>query len=325
MNERRCSNNDCTISETGICVLGHESAECPYFVSASDDGIRNVGTLGDAPSVVSIEGNRFPASDALKTPDIARLMSNEYCHLVGLIGMPDSGKTACIVSLYLLLAHDKLDGFRFADSKSLVAVDQLSRGARRWLDPMPMQMTSHTKLEDGRSPGFIHLKIRRNSDCTPLHLLISDLPGEWSSALVDSNRADRWGFLRSVDGIWVAVDGQMLTDRVRRRSTIHRTSLLIERVHAFLAPDIPPVHLVVTRLDLSKVPDETIQQIKVSGQRHGIDLSVSHVASFSRSPKIKPGTGLSELVEKTVTSRVVDDPFWPESLGDSNDRSDTLP
>ena len=321
MNESTCTNNECTIAETGVCVLGHNSGDCPHRISDNDGKITDeIDVLNEVSVLPSPENEpRFPPNAALGMDEIARLMSNEYCYLIGLLGMPNSGKTACIVSLYLLLSHNDLDGFEFADSRSLLALDELARGARRWTGAMPEQMTAHTKLEDGRSPGFMHLKLRRRPERSPLHLLIPDLPGEWSRALIDTNRTDRWSFLRSVDAVWVMVDGQMLTDRTQRGGTIHRTNLLIERVGAFLSPDVPPVHLVITRLDLSKPTEETIKQIRQSAKRCNIDLSISHVASFSNNPKIAPGRGLDNLVRITVATGDARDDFWPGAAGETCD------
>ena len=108
--------------------------------------------------------------------------------------MPDSGKTSCLVSLYLLLAHGNVGDFTFADSKSITALDELSRGARSWDGGMPEQMTVHTKKGDGRSAGLLHFKLVRQSDRARLHLVIPDLPGEWSTDLIDNNRTDRLQF-----------------------------------------------------------------------------------------------------------------------------------
>ena len=117
---------------------------------------------------------------------------------------------------------------------------------------MPEQMTAHTELRDGRSAGFLHFKLNRKSDCTRLHLLIPDLPGEWSTDLIDNNRTDRVKFLRAADAIWVMVNGQTLIEKDQRLDTIHRTSLLIDRIAEFFSPDVPTVRLVVTHLDLGK-------------------------------------------------------------------------
>ena len=97
------------------------------------------------------------------------LMGKEYCRIIGLLGMPGSGKTSCLVSLYLLLAHGNVGDFTFADSKSLTALDELSRGARNWDGGMPEQMTGHTEKggwQVGRPPALqTSSAIRSCSSC----------------------------------------------------------------------------------------------------------------------------------------------------------------
>ena len=315
MSEIVCTNTECTIEETGTCVLDYQPDECPNRVSKKDVAGSDDTDMLDSTLVLPAPENipRLPPSNALGIGDVFRLMRREYCHLIGLLGMPESGKTACIVSLYLRLAHSDLDGFNFADSRSLLALDELSRGARSWSESMPEQMTAHTKLEDGRSPGFMHLKLRRQLDGTPLHLLIPDLPGEWTKALIDKNRTDRWSFLRAVDAVWIMVDGRTLADRTQLRGAIHRTNLLLERVAEFLNPDVPPVHIVVTRLDLSVPADDTLRQLRDNARRCKVDLSINNIASFSNDPATMPGTGLAELVQDTVTVSVSRGGFWPSS------------
>ena len=179
-------------------------------------------------------------------------MGNERCRIIGLLGVPDSGKTACLVSLYLLLSHDRIPEYSFADSRSLVALDELSRGARRWQGGTPEQMTVHTERGDDRFPGFVHFKLRRRADGAGVNLTVPDLPGEWTNSLIDRNRTDRLSFLPSADAIWVMVNGRMLVDKEQRLGTIHRTSLIVDRIAELCDPDIPSLRLVVSRADLGK-------------------------------------------------------------------------
>ena len=316
MSEPGCLNDECTVAQTGLCLLNNQPDECPNRVSVlkPDFGDDATQTL-DKPVLVAPEDTpRFPPSAVLGMDDVRALMGKEYCRLIGLLGAPDSGKTACLVSLYLLLAHNDVDGFTFADSKSLVALDELSRGARNWPGAMPEQMTVHTERRDARSAGFVHFKLMRQSDCSRLHLLIPDLPGEWSTGLIDNNRTDRLSFLRAADTVWVMVDGRTLIDKVQRLNAIHRASLLIDRIAALLSPDIPAVRLVVTHFDLGKPDEQVLQELREHAFRHGIDLSVSHIASFSKNAATTAGTGIADLVAQTVAEPIAEGGFWPERL-----------
>ena len=314
MSEIVCLNNECTVAQTGLCLLNNQPDECPERVSGHEEDLRGDANLThDEPVLPTIEDTpRFPPSTALGMGDVRALMGKEYCRIIGLLGAPGAGKTACLVSLYLLLAHNRVDDFTFADSKSLTALDELSRGARNWHDGMPEQMTVHTKLRDGRSTGFLHFKLNRKSDCTRLHLFIPDLPGEWSTDLIDNNRTDRVRFLRAADAIWVMVDGRTLIEKAQRLGAIHRASVLIDRIAALFSPDIPTVRLVLTHLDIGKPAEESLQKLLELAARSDIDLSISHIASFSENEEIPAGAGISDLIAQTVAGPVSDGDFWPD-------------
>ena len=311
MSETRCTESNCTYLQTGLCVLNNDPEECPNLMSGQEVEAGDETSLTDVVLGVAEDSQRFPRSDVLLLNDVRALMRSEYCHIVGLIGVPGSGKTACLVSCYLLLFCDRMKGFAFADSRSLMALDELSRGARRWSKSVPDQMTAHTRLEDGRSPGFLHFKLVRRSDGVRQHLVITDLPGEWATDLIEKNRGDRLSFLRAADVIWLMVDGQTLSNREQRQRAISRTSLLIDRIASLLSPGIPTIRLVVSRLDLGKPPDDALQHLRSRAGRHNIKLSVSHVASFSKSEETEAGVGIEELISYTISQPAVDCEFWP--------------
>ena len=128
------------------------------------------------------------------------MMGRRYFRVVGILGEPDAGKTASLVSLYLLLSRGKLTGFKYADSRTLMAFQEISQGALRWNEgEHPQQLTTHTKLADGRSAGFLHLRLMPTEGSEAVDLLLPDLPGEWTTALTDSNRFDRLDFLKGAD------------------------------------------------------------------------------------------------------------------------------
>src|SRR5262249_55699493 len=153
--------------------------------------------------------------------DIEQMMASRYVTVVGILGEPETGKTACLASLYLLVANAMLDGWTFADSRSLMAFESIARGARRWNDGHPPeQMTVHTEMADDRQPGFLHLRLRRSSDGRVVDFALPDLPGEWTKQLVRASRSDRFEFLRAADVIWLLVDGRDLANKERRQGTI---------------------------------------------------------------------------------------------------------
>lgn len=318
MSEVTCNNHDCTFGETGICVLDHQPDSCPHRISESAADLVDESSNAGEPAIQSVREYRsFKPNGALGIDEIRGLMRDEYCHVVGILGEPDSGKTAYLVSLYLLLSRNGLDGFTYADSRSLMALDELSRGARSWDAGMPEQMTSHTVRGDGRSVGFLHLKIVRQSDRSRINMLIPDLPGEWTTSLIDGNRTDRLSFLKSAEEIWIMVDGRCLANDNRRHHTIHRTNLLVDRLVAFLDSAAPALRLVVSRRDLATPARNTLEQIINRGALYNITITVHPIASFSENPKTNAGTGFAELITSTFTVPSTEEQFWPDDIAAS--------
>ncbi|WP_407714695.1 TRAFAC clade GTPase domain-containing protein [Comamonas testosteroni] len=252
-------------------------------------------------------------------------MAQRYVTVVGILGEPESGKTAALVSLYLLVANAKLSGWSFADSQSLLAFEDIARGSRQWNSGSPPeQMTVHTHLSDDRRPGFLHLRLRRASDGHCVDLALPDLPGEWTTDLVLTARWDRLDFLCSADVIWVVVDGRTLADRVKKQRTIVRLSQLAGRLKACMQQGVPQIILVVTHRDTGEVPSATLDHIRAEFSKHGQQLTIVEVASFAKTTNafgIKPGHGLEKLIDCTTNASVRPLLFWPDADTVENQRS----
>ena len=124
----KCRRLECTVSETGVCLLNEDPGSCPERIPV------NEVPDGDGP-----RKEHFPPSRACALEDARALMAQRYMRIVGVLGEPNAGKTACLVSLYLLLGRARLDGVRFGGSTTLRGFEEISRGARRWdpADPPP--------------------------------------------------------------------------------------------------------------------------------------------------------------------------------------------
>lgn len=311
--ERPCDEPNCTVADTGVCILNNDAVTCPRRrgepeASDTPDVTAEAAAL-EPPTTVA----NFPLSLTLTPADARDLMAERYCHLVGILGIPDSGKTAALVSLFLLLSGAKLKGFKFADSRSLMAFNEISQGARHWSETgeVPEELTVHTLLADDRSAGFLHLRLRDDSGGLPLDLLLPDLPGEWSTALMDHSRSDRLSFFTRADAVWVMIDGRQLAAPATRKWTTHRAKLLLQRL-ADIVTAGTPVSLVVTHRDEAELHDESVNSIIDEGTTFGLRMEVSAIASFANPGPIKPGTGIAELVARLRTDAPVPQPLWPD-------------
>lgn len=303
-----CSQEGCTVSTTGVCLLNNEVSQCPYHSGLEADASSDEELLPEPE-----ENPSFTSSTTLAEEMLSLIMGDRYCTMVGIVGAPDSGKTAALVSLYLKLSHGKLDGFRYADSRSLMALDEISRGARRWAAAPPEQMTAHTELRDDRAAGFLHLRIRSQEDGWPIDFLLPDLPGEWSDAMVDESRYERLAFLQRADVIWLMVDGEQLATPATRQLSIHRAQLYLQRLKEFF-PNLPRIILVVTRADKGTISEKTVNTLLSDAQALGLDVTIQSIASFaSIGNPVSPGTGLSELVQRSIGSEKPPYRLWPDA------------
>jgi hypothetical protein len=310
-----CKQENCTVGETGTCLLNNDPKTCTN---------RTLDSLHLEEQLAPLSGPaakpRFPLSLSLTPDQVRQLSSSRYCHLVGILGAPDAGKTAALVSLYLLLARNRLAPLHFADSKSLMAFDDISQGARRWNDGhLPEQLTTHTELVDDRSAGFLHLRLAHDG-AEPVDLLLPDLPGEWTTQLIDNGRTDRFDFLKSADSIWLMVDGKQLSTPNTRQWAIHRTKLLMRRLSALLKP-APRVILVITRRDDGAVEQSIREEIEREAEANDLALQIVEIASFADAGAVAPGTGILELLLATIKSAPEPAEFWPQQSGDREQRA----
>jgi hypothetical protein len=252
------------------------------------------------------------SSRALGLVDVNSMMSSKYVNVVGILGEPESGKTACLASLYLLISHAKLDGWSFADSRSLAAFEEIARGARDWNNAVaPAQMTAHTELADEHGAGFLHLRLLRVSDGHRFDLALPDIPGEWTQDLVTSARSDRLDFMKSADTIWIVLDGRVLANIEKRQGLIARVGQLAERLNNMLESRIPKLLIVVTHRDLHEVSDEVVMRIKRETTRRRVNVEIVNVAPFSDNPEqIAAGYGIAKLIDMTVGDLPVRPTFW---------------
>lgn len=303
-----CDTENCTVAETNICILNNPPDSCPHRRKAAE----SAAPPSIEPPLRQPEQNpRLPHSRTLTPAQARDLMAIRYCTLVGILGDPDAGKTAALVSLYLLVSRAKLEGFDFSDSRTLMAFNEISQGALDWNEgELPDQLTQHTELADDRTAGFLHLRLRCGEDGETRDFLLPDLPGEWSTSFVDKDRKDRLQFLKRADVIWLMMDGTQLRDDALRHWAIHRMSLLIERLSATIDV-LPPMVLVLTHRDDGEVPASAFESLIEEARQHDVELSVIQIASFADGGTVRPGFGIDLLMEACRSKPAVASPCWP--------------
>jgi len=265
----------------------------------------------------------FASSRSLGLEDLNAMMGSKYVNVTGILGDPESGKTACLASLYLLVSHAMLEGWSFADSRSLAAFEDIVRGARDWNNgTVPEQMTVHTELGDDQRPGFLHLRLVRRSDGRRFDLALPDVPGEWTQALVSTARSDRLDFMKSAETIWIVLDGRTLSDLEKRQGLIARVGQLAARLKTMLNSRVPRLLIVVTHADLHVVSEDLTNRLEKELLRYGASAKIVSVAPFSDQPDLVPaGFGIAELIDLTVGKPAERPTFWQSTEPIEGDRS----
>lgn len=317
-----CNLDGCTVGETGVCALERDPATCEHRVGAvtvvgrGDDEAASVS--GDVQGIGAPVLERpsrtasFPSSHTLGPDVVSAMMASRYITVVGILGDPDSGKTACLASIYLLLANAQLGGWKFADSRSLMAFEGIARGARDWnTGHPPEQMTVHTEMSDDRRPGFLHLRLVRDSDGRRVDLALPDLPGEWTTKLVTSAQADRFEFMKSAEAVWIVVDGRALADKERRHGLISRVGQLVERLKTLFNGEMPRLMLVVTHRDDGEMAASVSMRLLAELERREVTATVVQVAPFSDHDAVRAGFGIDDLIGATAGTPPAAPDFWP--------------
>lgn len=305
-----CLQKDCTVAATGTCLLLHKPAEtCPnYTVINISDGQRSaaetVGVASDETTSSEEIGRIFFAGFELGTSEAAEIMRARYGTVIAILGQYDTGKTCFLASLYLMVACRGFgDDLEFAGSLTLNGFEARARRMREWdgNGALPKQLADHTVLADPRKPAMVHMGLREQSgDRRRFDLMLTDLPGEWSTDLIkDIGAAGRFAFLNRADGIVIALDGPMLKGPERHAAS-QSSKLLITRLAETLDVDRSlPFVLMVTKADEigMEVPGivGAIEQHAVSA---GFSPKVLPVAAISRTPaQVKSGSGVRDVIE----------------------------
>jgi hypothetical protein len=311
---RTCKVEGCTVGDTGKCAMENDPATCENRLVhvASDEGEEKGQDIG-GPVLDSTErGPAFPPSTTLGLDVVNRLMRSRYVTAIGILGESNSGKTACLVSLYLLVSNGLLKGWAFADSASLMGFEDIARAARVWSEGHPPdQITLHTEMADDRQPGLLHLRLKRKSDGRRIDITLPDLPGEWTEALVKSSRSDRLEFMKSAETVWLVVDGKVLRDLSTRQGAITRLGELLGRLE-MMTKELPPkVLVVVTHRDKGELEQSIRDRLAAEIAKRALSAEIAEVAPVADDETIcKSGFGIEALLDASVGAVPVAAEFW---------------
>lgn len=319
-----CTRENCTIVETGICLESHQnpSSECPYYRPSPVEQGQPLLSVVEPPATTELDpwlhgGRAFHQGLELGVEDARALMYGRYVHLIGILGATNVGKTCFISSLYLLASTGALrPRYHFGQSLTLQGFEDRARLMRRWNfgGVAPEVLTEHTRLQDPRNPAFMHLALRENhGNGRKIDLLLSDLPGEWTTDLVRrASTVDRFRFLQRADGIVVMLEGPLLVSDSERHLEHHRATILLERLRADVHVSTTiPIVLVITKSDaLGMQLPPLAYKINEHARNLGFQSHVLPLAAFSRNSDVPSGTGMHQILEALLPSSTTPSP-WP--------------
>jgi hypothetical protein len=319
-----CIKKDCTFATTGVCLELYDPVTiCPNFKPAAaptsadetetEEEYLPLPSEEDndeaiAPSTsVTKAGRRFHPGTELGLDDAAELMSSRYAHLIGVLGQTDAGKTAFLSSLYLMASRGWLKpSYSFAGGLTLQGFEDRSRGLRKWnKGRLADNFMLHSQLADPRKPSFMNLALLEMKDRKRrIELLLTDLPGEWTSQLINrAETATRFEFMKRADGVIYVIDGRLLADSGRKHVEVHKAKLLLGRLLQLplVTSDMPLVLLVSKSDEIDMNVPPAAEQIREAAVSLGFEPNLIMSASFSRNnPNVQSGTGVIEAISFIV-------------------------
>ena len=316
-----CSNKDCTVADTGICLEGHKDlAECPYFKTIKEQPeTKSVDTLSQhvTPAEAKIPPivRQFHSGNELGIDDASEIMRGQYVYLIGILGANNVGKTCFLSSLYLMASCGQLQpDYLFAGSLTLKGFEIRARRLRKWKGgTLPAKLADHTYIQDPNTPAFMHLILQNNiTKRNKQHLLLTDLPGEWTTKLIDrADAANRFDFLRRADGIIYVIDGPLLASKKNHNKEIFGVKLFLKRLFfdVKVDKDIPLVLLISKCDELNMEEPKGVAEIRDEAIQLGFSPTVILAVSFSSKPdKIHSGTGVLNAIKLIVEYD------WPDPM-----------
>lgn len=303
-----CQKTDCTVAVTGKCLEAHPDPEsCPHFVRREAAETADRGVQKAAPPAAAARAARkLHVGLELGLQDALAVSRARYAHLIGVLGASDAGKTCFLSSLYLLACHRKLEPhYRFAGSLTLPGFELRARHLRTWgSGALPDQLVDHTTLSDPRSPAFMHLSLARGGTAERLDLLISDLPGEWTTDLVNrTTAAERFDFLRRADAVVIMAEASRLAKPASAHAEVMNLKILLERLAGVVGLDRDtPLILAATKADEVRLEmPARMRDVEEHARNQGFNPTAITLASFSRKPQEVPsGSGVLEVIRCAV-------------------------
>jgi hypothetical protein len=244
-----CSQPNCPIVTTGVCLEGH-TQECPYLVAdKADPSVQVIETTLGNPEPYPPEVYQFHSGEKLTGSEASRMLNALPARVVLCAGAQSAGKTTLLAKIGELFRAGSFKNFRFAGSKTLCAFERAS-----WLATISSgaENPDTTRSYRVEKDTFYHLQVKRLGSLEHrFDVLISDLPGElFPEILANKEICEEQLALSRADHLVLFVDCASMIDSAKRhdeRDSI--LSFLDQVLECKHEPDLLFVAIVFSRWD----------------------------------------------------------------------------
>lgn len=231
------------------------------------------------------------------------LLKQEKYNLVTIVGLPDSGKTTLVVSLYELLQNNKFQNFSFKESRTLPGFELLAHPSRIVSEGKKAKTVRTSKME---GESFLQLKIVTKNNSFPI--LLSDISGEIFELVKDSVEETRQvsSFYRSNNIVIVFDANKLLSVEERHSAKEDCLSLICSLVESKILLPSTKVQIVFAKYDVINPEDDRMLKI-ISGIRERVEKQLSEaniyftfheVAARPENDRYEAGYGVESLMTK---------------------------
>lgn len=330
-----CDFEGCTFPETRVCATTGSETPCEHAHQVADETLvdiekrlpssdadgesleggtaaeledhnQNDSSLSTAEETGAVEAHDMSeglySGEELGTEALSQMMTDRPSRLVAVLGEENSGKTCFLVCLYMMVMSGDMEeaGYLFAGSRTLPGFESRALAGRAWPERKPERLSIRTTMQ-GREAGFMHLDLLEKHNGVRHRLFLSDIPGEWTDAFLDSvENADRLAFAAQSDVIIIMIDGNKLHGKNRHKE-VERNRLLIERLDKALEASRVPLLILVSREDELHGTDlPGLAEIEALATAAGFSTSSQRIATYSMNEEIKTAHGVSQVLHNLL-------------------------
>lgn len=323
-----CIQEGCNISVDGKCLEGLDKDNCPHCsiedILDLDSSITQSFIPDDENDTENNNESRYHklySATALKEAETIYITNRNLTRVIVLAGVPFSGKTTTIASLYdsFLRNYGYADYF-FKSSRSLIGLEEISFLSRS-SSGREKADTQRTPYAIGRD-NYIHIEVTDTKQSTDL--LFTDISGEhFENAINNKQDAEKLYFLRRADHFTLFIDSsKLLSNQDRALTRKHNRSILRALLDANTLSSETFVEIVFSKWDIVLENNEKDNEVFEIVEKeligilasHKIEVSIHKIISRSDFEYIDSGEGLDQLLNQWVRkSRFLRSPVLSQS------------